>query len=269
MKKSLLFILTIVLLFSCKDEKKENNITTEKKTIEIPAPIKTLMDAAKKDSNNLELNLQIVTSLDSLGLYKDALINLDKFIKKDSFNNTLWLKRGQICKEAQDTVAAIKAFTYAARIYPTPQTLMELANLYAETRNPLTISICEQLMKMNPSKEYDAQAYFFVGVYYSKTGDKINALNCFNKSISQDFHFSDAYIEKGYLLYNDKRYQDALVVFVQLSKVNQMLSDGYYWQAKCNEALNKKEAAIALYEKALLLDPNLTEAKDAIEKLKK
>ncbi len=269
MRTRLFFILSIALFFSCKDEKKENTIASEKKAIEIPAQVKTLIDAAKKDSNNIDLNLQIVASLDSLGLHKDALINLDKLIKKDSLNNTLWLKRGQICKQTEDTVAAIKAFRYAARIYPTPATLMELANLYAETRNPLTIGICEQLMKMNPSKEYDAQAFFFVGIYYSKIGDKINALNCFNKSISQDFHFSDAYIEKGYLLYNDKKYQEALAVFIQLSRVNQMLSDGYYWQAKCNEALNKKADAIALYQKALLLDANLKEAKDAIEKLKK
>ena len=265
----LLFAIIITLFFCCKNEKIEDEIIAENKVNEIPESIKKLMNAAIKDSNNVTLKLQIISSLDSLGLHNEALNNLDKLITTDSLNNIFWLKRGQICKQTGDTIAAIKAFKYSARVYPTPQAMMELANLYAETRNSLTISICQQLMKMNPSKEYDAKAYFFIGVYYSKIGDKTNAINFFDKSIGEDFHFSEAYIEKGYLLYNDKKYQEALAVFVQLSNINQAFADGYYWQAKCNEALNKKQEAIELYNKTLILDAKLKEAREGIERLKK
>lgn len=269
MKKSLYYLTLIVLFFSCKEEKKTDNTGSANKRVEIPATLQKLIETANKDSQNIELQIQTITSLDSLGLHKEALAKLDKIITTDSLNNIFWLKRGQICKQMGDTLAAIKAFRYSARVYPTPIAMMELANLYAETKNPLAISICTQLMKMNPSKEYDAQANFFIGVYYSKIANKTLAISYFNKSISEDFHFAEAYIEKGYLLYNDKKFDEALNTFVLLSKNNQMLADGYYWQAKCYEALNKKQEAIGLYEKTLQLDASIEEATTAINRLKK
>jgi tetratricopeptide (TPR) repeat protein len=215
------------------------------------------------------LKLKIVTSLDSLGFHKEALSKLDELITKDSLNNDFWLQRGIICKQTGDTAAAIKAFKYSAKIYPTPTSMMELANLYAETKNPLTISISKQLLKMNPGGDYNAQAYLLVGIYYAKVGDKNNALTFYNKSIAEDFHFSEAYLEKGYLLYNDKKYTDALKNFIQLTQVNQTLADGYYWQAKCLEALNDKANSIKMYQKTIQLDTTIKEATIAIERLSK
>ena len=127
----LLFAIIITLFFCCKNEKIEDEIIAENKVNEIPESIKKLMNAAIKDSNNVTLKLQIISSLDSLGLHNEALNNLDKLITTDSLNNIFWLKRGQICKQTGDTIAAIKAFKYSARVYPTPQAMMELANLYA------------------------------------------------------------------------------------------------------------------------------------------
>jgi tetratricopeptide (TPR) repeat protein len=268
MKKILRLVVVAGLLYSCKDEKKQPKMLQKNNAIEIPQAVKTLMDAVNKDSNNIELQMQLITSLDSTGLYKQALNYIDKLITTDSLNNSFWLKRGQICKQAEDTAAAIKSFKYAAKIYPTPIAMMELANLYAETKNIATLSICDQLMKMNPGGNYNAQAYFFLGVYFSKIGDKKTAFNNFNKSIAQDFHFVDAYLEKGYLFYSDKNFNEALKTFQQLTAINQTNADGYYWQAKCNEAMHNKNESINLYEKALLLNPNIQEAKDALIRLK-
>ncbi len=269
MKKSVLFIFIITSFFSCKNEKKDNTTTTPTQHIAIPENITKLMELAKKDSANSDLQLKIVTSLDSIGLHKEALTKVDRLINSDSLNNTLWLKRGQICKQLEDTAAAIKAFKYAARIYPTPPALMELANLYAETKNPLTISVCNQLVKMNPGGNYNAQANFFAGIYFSKIGDNKNAIAAFDQSIGENIHFTEAYIEKGYIFFNAKKYPEALKVFEQLTKVNQTSADGYYWQAKCNEAMNHGALAVSLYQKALEFDPEIKEATAAIERLKK
>ena len=269
MKKSVLFVFIIITFFSCKNEKKDNTTSTETQQVSIPETITKLIEVAKKDSTNTDLQLQIVTSLDSIGLHKEALLKVDRLITHDSLNNTLWLKRGQICKQLEDTAAAIKAFKYAARVYPTPPALMELANLYAETKNPLTISVCNQLVKMNPGGNYNAQANFFAGIYFSKIGDNKNAIAAFDQSIGENIHFTEAYIEKGYIFYNAKKYPEALRVFEQLTKVNQTSADGFYWQAKCNEAMNNAAQAVSLYNKALEFDPNIKEASAAIERLKK
>ena len=94
------------------------------------------MENAAKDSGNIALKINLIDALDSLGFRKEALHEIDKLITTDSLNNTFWLKRGQICKVLEDTPSAIRSFHFAAKIYPTPLALMELANLYAETKNP-------------------------------------------------------------------------------------------------------------------------------------
>jgi tetratricopeptide (TPR) repeat protein len=269
MNRILFSLLFIAALIGCKDAKKESIVTNDATMIVIPENVKAIIEAAKKDSNNTDLQLQVITSLDSLGLHKQALNKIDKLITTDSLNNTFWLKRGLICKQTGDTVAAIRAFRYSAKIYPIPTALMELANLYAETKNPAALNISKQLMEMNPGGDYNAQSYLLMGIYYAKIGDKVNALNFFNKSISEDFHLNEAYLEKGYLLYEDKKYAEALKNFSQLIQIDQSFADGYYWVAKCNEALNDKQKAIVAYEKSLQLDSSIKEATIAIERLKK
>ena len=181
MRQFVFLIFIISIISSCKDEnssKKINESSSVKN--ELPEAIKDFIIKAEKDSSNMEIQLKTVNILDSLGFKKDALIKLDQLISKDSLNNEYWLKRGQLCKYLEDTVAAIKAFRFAARVYPTPISLMELANLYAETKNIKTISIANQLMKIYPDGKFNAEANFFIAVYYSKMNDAANAIKVFN-----------------------------------------------------------------------------------------
>jgi tetratricopeptide (TPR) repeat protein len=266
MNKNIVFLFIFIFLFSCKEEEKKAARNTTVETT-IPPQIATQIANFNKDTTNIPLQLKLIETLDSAALYKQALFYLDKIITTDSLNNAYWFKRGKICNNLHDTAAAIKSFSYAAKIYPTPIALQELANLFAETKNPKTINICNDLIKMNPGGNYNAAAYFFMGVYYSKINDKQKAITLFDKSIYEDYHLADAYIEKGYILYTNKDYKKALEIFKQLNTFNQANADGYYWQAKCNEALNNKKDAIDLYKKALQLDPNINEANDAIKRI--
>ncbi len=268
MKHFLAFFIFIVCLSSCKNQEEKKDIPIIANNVKVfPAIITELTEKANNDSSNVSLKINLVEALDSLGFKKEALYQIDKLIATDSLNNTFWLKRGQLCKVLEDTPSAIKSFHYAAKIYPTPLALMELANLYAETKNAKAITICKQLMSMNPDGNYDAQANFFIGIYFSKINDIPNAIKYFDLTIEKDFHFDDAYIEKGYLLYNYKKFDAALKVFKQLLAVNQTSADGYYWQAKTYEALNKFSEAVSSYNKALVFNADLSEAKEAIARL--
>ncbi len=268
MKHFLAFFIFIVCLSSCKNQEEKKDIPIIANNVKVfPAIITELIEKASNDSSNVSFKINLVEALDSLGFKKEALQQIDKLITTDSLNNTYWLKRGQLCKVLEDTPSAIKAFHYASKIYPTPIALMELANLYAETKNAKTISICNQLMKTHPDGSFDSQANFFMGVYFSKLNNIANAIKYFDITIEKDFHFDDAYIEKGYLLYSNKKFDAALKVFKQLVTVNQTSADGYYWQAKTFEALNKFSDAVSSYNKALVFNADLSEAKEAIARL--
>lgn len=269
--KKYLILLAVLFILSCKDERKVDSKTTTKDSVTttIPQEIAALINQSVKDSANTELKLKIVNSLDSVALYADAIKYLDKLIVSDSLNQNYWFMRGKLSNKVKDTMAAIKYFNYAAKIYPTPQTLLELADVLALTKNAKALLVCDDVMKMNPGGDYNDKAYFFKGVYYARTGDKKNANFFFDKCIGQNYHFAEAYLEKGFLCYDEKNYAAALKIFQQLTNVNPANADGYYWQAKCKQAVNENTEAIALYKKSFQLDETLVEAKVAVEQLEK
>lgn len=78
----------------------------------------------------------------------------------------------------------------------------------------------------------------------------------------------DAYLEKGYVYYDTKKYDKALAVFALACEVRNRFADAYYWQGKCYEAMNKKTEAVAKYQQAYDINNTLVEAQDAIKRLK-
>ena len=77
-----------------------------------------------------------------------------------------------------------------------------------------------------------------------------------------------AYLEKGFIYYDQKKYSEALKIFELAATVSNTYADAYYWQAKCFEGLGNKKEALNNYQKALTLDKNLKEADDALKRLK-
>lgn len=142
-----------------------------------------------------------------------------------------------------------------------------LALRYAETGNNRVLILCDSLIRAD-SLGLHAEPYYYKGLYYSTVNDKSKALDLFDKAIKIDYNFLDGYIEKGALLYEMKKYQDALSVFNLCLTVSPKFADAYYWIAKCQEAMGQKPEAKLNYERAFSLDPNMTEAKLAADKLK-
>jgi tetratricopeptide (TPR) repeat protein len=253
----------LIGLVSCNN--KDKKITTDSLNELSPYLQKQLKIAdTATDVNKL---LAIVDVLDSANKINQAIDVMNKVLASDSLNSNYWLRKGQLLKQTTDTPQAIKMFEYATKIYADAPQLMEWANLLAETKNPKTLQITRVLRNNNPSKKYDAQASFFDGVYYAKTNNIDLALKNFNEAISRDYLLMDAYLEKGYLFYVQKKYAEAFEVFKQATTANLRYADGYYWQGKCLEALGKTEEAKDLYKQSLVLDKSIVEATEALIRL--
>lgn len=257
------------VLKSCNSttEKNNSNLNGETNTLELKQAQQDLINESKKRFNTPEERLEYIRKLDSANLHKLAIEQIDLLIIQDSANQDYWLIKGrQLCKNF-DSVAAIKSFVTATKIYPSPIAMLELANIFAETKNINTIKVCEDLKKMNPDGKQDAAANYFIGKYYSNINNLKKAYLYLDSSINQDFHLTDAFIEKGYLLFSENKIKDALKVFELLNTLNTKNADGYYWQAKCHKALNNKQKAVEFYKKSLQLDNSITEARQAIKEL--
>ena len=77
----------------------------------------------------------------------------------------------------------------------------------------------------------------------------------------------EAYMEKGFLYFDNKEINEALQVFKTVVTIKNTYSDGYYWLGKCQESLKNNPEAMANYQKAVTLDPKLKEAAEALKRL--
>jgi tetratricopeptide (TPR) repeat protein len=260
-----LLIIT-VLIIACRDsDKKASNSNTVK---ELPQNVLNLMDRMKQKPDSVGLRLLLVDALDSLNHYQEALAQMDSLIKKDSLNYGLWYRKAKLNENAKDTNAAIICYNNAIKVYPSPDALLSLANILAETKNANALILCKQVDALKMGREYAAHTNFIKGVYYARTGNKNAAQQSFEECIKNDYTYMVAYMEKGFILFDDKKYSDALKVFETAIQVNNIYADAYYWQGKCYEALNDKTNAINSYKNAFALDKTLKEAIEAIDRLK-
>ncbi|HEX8333020.1 MAG TPA: tetratricopeptide repeat protein [Segetibacter sp.] len=255
--------LLIFAVVSCKESgQKKKELDPQKIAI-----VEDLQNRVKQSPDSASLRMQLINALDSLGMYKEAIAQTDSMILRDSLNNGLWFAKAQLLESNKDTAAAIQSYRRAIAIYPSIESQLSLANLYAETMEPKALLIVQTVSRMGLGREMDANCDFIAGVYNSRTGNHQQAIMLFDRAINNNYQLMEAYMEKGFVFYDTKKYTEALKVFQTAITVNNMYADAYYWQAKCYEALGNKDEALINYQRALGLDKELKEARDAIERL--
>jgi len=255
------------MLAACHDNSKKEVAANGTLNTVYPAYITELKYGVQQQPDNNTLRVKFAMALDSLGEYNNAFKQIDTAVTKDTGNNVLWIKRGNIAEDVGDTMAAMYSYAKALHIYETPDALLWLAKLYAETKSPRALLIASRIKALALGKQYDAHSAYVAGVYYARTGKKEEALEEFDECIGYNYTYMEAYVEKGMVYFDNKQYKDALDVFQFAATVNSLNADAYYYQAKCYEALQKKDSAIQKYQQSLNLNKGLKEAHDGLKRL--
>jgi tetratricopeptide (TPR) repeat protein len=263
--KQLWLVLGVAMLFACKNKGDQSKIKEQKK---LSSQVALLTNGVEKNPDSAGLRIQLVDALDSMGNLEMAMIQMDALIKKDSGNFGLWFKLGSLKERSGDTSAALGAYGIAAKIYPTPDVLLTIGNLYAETKDTRVLKTVADVADMRLGRTYQSHCDFIVGVYFARIGNTKAAITQFNSCINNNYGYLEAYMEKGFIYFDTKQFTEAAQVFQTVITIKNNYADGYYWMGKTAEAQHLKEAAIKQYERALTLDANLKEASVAINRLK-
>jgi tetratricopeptide (TPR) repeat protein len=249
-------------LFSCSSKKNE-----------APAryiPATSVETQLKNDIARFPDSLLLKESLIQLyrdsGKYELALEAVNSEIAKDSSNPKLWDMKAVLHFEEGDTTGSILAFEKALGIASNPADIVSLGILYAQTKNPKALQLADQLLTRYLSFG-EKQAFFIKGLYHSFTGEKVKSIDFFDRCISIDFTYMDAYREKAIALYDLAKYNEAVEVLKKATTLQNSFDEGYYYLGKCFEKLNNKQEAIDAYRKALMYSPDYTEAKEALQGL--
>ena len=263
-----LFFLTAFggLFFSCNNGDTSANKKDSAKNAMIPV-MQSMQKQLQQFPDSTGLRLQYAFTLDSVQMYKEALVQMDTLIKKDSTNYGLLFAQGQIAEDAGDTILALKSYSRAAALYESPDVLLALANLYAEMKNDRAILFCSRVKALGLGREYDAHCAFITGVYYARLHKSDEAIKYFNECIASNYIYMEAYIEKGMVYFDEMQYGKALDVFQFAATVNTLNADAYYYQARCYEMMNKKDSAVLRFKQSLQLDPTIDKAHEHLKQL--
>ena len=265
-----LLVLVTILLFACNN----NNSNSAQQTQDsLQQLLQSFRDSLKKYPTDTLLKYNLVLTLQDAGRYKEAVNVLDSMniSMGDSTQMKVYFdylfKRSELLLLAGDTANAIKTLEFFIIPGELTEAGLQLANLYAETKNPKTIAFCD-LMNKNDEGKRDPNPDYLKGVYYYNIDDYSKALEMFNSCIKKDYTFLDAYMEKGRILYKQSKFKEAMEVYDIAIKVSNSFADAHLWKGKCQEALGQKEEAKISYQRAFAFDKTLTEAKEAADRIK-
>jgi tetratricopeptide (TPR) repeat protein len=242
-----------------------SNILVEKKP---DSAILFLKDALKELPKSLFLQLSLVRAYDTTGKTNDALVTCDNILQQYPGHVNALLMKSDLLLKKNDSAGAIDALEKAYVSMPSSSGIVDkLAYQYAETGNSKAIRLADSLIKKDSQRLF-AGPYYIKGLYYSNINDRTKAIESFDDAIKVDHRYLNAYIEKGKILLEQKKTNEALRTFELANTVTPSFPDAWYWMGRCQEILGDKTEAKQNYEKAFELDNTFTEAKDAAEKIK-
>ena len=260
--KHILSTAFIVLLFACNSKKEQSETAISATTTQEDV----LKNVTKKYPDSIILIQNLAAYYLDIQNYDAALSTINTAIVKDSNNAELLDNQSIIFAQKGDTANAINSLEKAVDKLAAPQYIISLGALYAQSNNPQALAMADALLYANKAGA-EKEAYFIKGLYYTYNNEKEKAIPFFDKCISINYTFMDAYLEKGIALYDLKKYSEAATVLQKAVMVQNNYDKGYYYLGRCFEKLNNKEDAIEAYKMALLYDPNYVEAQDALGKL--
>ncbi len=224
-------------------------------------------EALQKLPESVSLQMALARGYQQKGEREKAVAVCNSILEMYPNSLDALLLKAELLKEEGNEAEALatleKAYSYAPFDAPLAY---NLAFEYAEAKNSKALALCDSLIRMDASQKH-AEPYYIKGVYYQNVGNTTQALQLYDAAIQRDYNFLDAYMDKGRILFNQKKYAEALKTFSLPATITPTYADAYYWMGRSQEALNQKEAAKQNYQRAYSLDKTLTDAKAAADKL--
>ncbi len=240
------------LLFSCSNAEETPS-----------APV----SSEEKEMDSISVQISKARSFQEKGEYEKAAAIADAMLQTFPGQLDALGIKAEILKEQGKNKEALALLEKAYSLQPRDkETAYNLAYEYAEAKSPKAISLTDTLIKYDKT-EIVARAWYIKAFYYNNVGNEREALRYYDSSNIADYNFLDTYLDKGQLLFKQKKYEQALKSFALGQKLSPGAAEFYFWVAKTQEAMGHKADAKMNYERAYALDRSMTEAKEAAERL--
>jgi tetratricopeptide (TPR) repeat protein len=229
--------------------------------------ISFIQHALQKLPTSISLHIGLARGFQQKGQLDKALTVCEQIIQQLPNQLDALVLKSEILKDLNKTAESLATLETAYSLAPSDKDLAyDLAFEYADAKNSKALKLTDLLSKFD-STETVARAYYIRATYFKNIGNNIEALKNYDAAIIKDYNFLDVYLDKGELLYNQKKYDAAMANFQKALNISPSTADFFYWIGKVQEATGKTADAKLNYQRAYGLDKSLTEAKQAAERL--
>lgn len=227
----------------------------------------TVASAEEKEMDSLSVQISKARTFQANGQHDKAVAIADQMLQKYPGQLDAIAIKADILKALGKKEEALALLEKAYVLQPRDkETAYNLAYEYAEAKNPKALSLTDTLIKYDKT-ETVARAWYIKAFYYNNMGNEKEALRFYDSSNLADYNFLDTYLDKGKLLFKQKKYEQALKTFALGQKFSPGTAEFYFWVAKSQESIGQKADAKMNYERAYALDKSLKEAKESAERL--
>lgn len=250
-------------------EKSESNalgLITVLKEKGTDTALQFIQTARKQLPESPRLLIALVRALQQQNKLQEALAFTDTLTRFPEAQLDALLLKSEILKSQNKMKEAIGYIEVAHQAFPDDlETAYNLAYEYAEAKNRKALALADTLLKQDPTPDA-AKAYYVKATYYYLTNAMNDAIKNYDAAIVKDYNFLDAYIDKGKLLFEQKKYEPAMKVFEKGLLISPSTAEFFLWQGKVQDALGEHENAKLNYQRAYALDKTLSEAKELMMK---
>lgn len=257
----------LLLLASCNPESEVRK--PGETSPEISSKTRLLVENIRKYPDSIGLYQALVDTLANSGHFAEAAAWCDSARMADSANTQSWmLVKADLFRLGKLYDSAIASYqTYLSRFEESEPILLNLANTFAEKGDTSCFALCSHIATRFPSQATRAKTAFIAGLCLNVKRQFTEARIWLDSAISLQYTFTEAWMERGYSLYDEKKFADAEKNFRQLTDINKGNAEAWYWMAKSAESAGKRADAISFYNRAYSLDASLTEAAEAVKRL--
>lgn len=113
---------------------------------------------------------------------------------------------------------------------------------------------------INPASSLTADDLYKTGLGFLYSGEFIKANQAFDKAITIDPNFKEAWLYKGHALYNLGEFEKAIEAYDRAIALDPNLKDAWLNKGVALATLSESQKAIEAFDKALTIDPTYKEA---------
>lgn len=195
------------------------------------------------------LRLLTAQKLDSVGRYKEALLQMDTLLVQDSTKYGLWVVRANILMDSTDTSAAMTSYSRALSRYQGEEALLAEGVIFALRNQDTCLKIADQLSR-NP-----VYSSYIKGVYAAHHLDRDAALLSLDRAIQLDPAFAGSYAVKAKLYLALGKPDSARAVALEGIQQNDHAIELLNTAGDVFHALGQKDSARHYFERSLRIKP--------------